>query len=339
VLSSHGVTVQRTRTYVWLIDGSATATALQTNETAVTGLGAWRLVPGGENATAITIPTAANNWTRTVTQNAPDGSSTTSVSQNGRPISVTRKDSLNTQLSCTTFGYDAHGRRHTVTDTRTDTTTYTFNNADQIVSVTTPPPGTGAPAQTTTTYFDVMGRATNVVQPDGTAKVTEYFLTGLPKKKHGSRDYPVEYTYDPQGRLKTMTTWTNFAGAGGAAVTTKVKFSRVVLAGGKVADAVKGALIEGGARSMVHGRDDLFVPRLSFEEPCESIFCRSDGTDCPEVVSDEPQAGINGLEDLANEVETVSDKAEAAIGEVEAVSEERQGMSDEGDESLDGVGS
>jgi YD repeat-containing protein len=43
---------------------------------------------------------------------------------------------------------------------------------------------------------------------------------GLAKKKYGSRDYPVEYTYDPQGRLKTQTTWTNFAGAGGAAVTT-----------------------------------------------------------------------------------------------------------------------
>jgi hypothetical protein len=94
---------------------------------------------------------------------------------------------------------------------------HTFNNADQIVSVTTPPPGTGASAQTTTSYFDAMQRATNVVQSDGTSKLTEYFLTGLPKKKYGSRDYPVEYTYDPQGRLKTQTTWTNFAASGGAA--------------------------------------------------------------------------------------------------------------------------
>jgi hypothetical protein len=78
--------------------------------------------------------------------------------------------------------------------------------------------GTGGSAQTTRTSFDAMGRATNILQPDGTSKITAYFLTGLPKKKYGSRDYPVEYTYDPQGRLKTMTTWTNFAASGTAAV-------------------------------------------------------------------------------------------------------------------------
>jgi hypothetical protein len=32
--------------------------------------------------------------------------------------------------------------------------------------------GTGAPAQTTTS-FDAMGRATNIVQPDGASKITE----------------------------------------------------------------------------------------------------------------------------------------------------------------------
>jgi YD repeat-containing protein len=115
---------------------------------------------------------------------------------------------------------DGAGRAYKSVFARTGTTTYTFNNADQIVSVTTPPPGTGASAQTTTSYFDALGRVTNIVQADGTAKVTEYFLTGLAKKKYGSRDYPVEYTYDPQGRLKTQTTWTNFAASGGAAVTT-----------------------------------------------------------------------------------------------------------------------
>jgi cbb3-type cytochrome oxidase subunit 1 len=32
----------------------------------------------------------------------------------------------------------------------------------------------------------------------------KYFLTGLLKKTSGSRTYPVEYTYDAQGRMKTM---------------------------------------------------------------------------------------------------------------------------------------
>ncbi|MBI2927424.1 MAG: hypothetical protein HYY24_17140 [Verrucomicrobia bacterium] len=40
------------------------------------------------------------------------------------------------------------------------------------------------------------------------------------KKTSGSRTYPVEYTCDPQGRMKTMKTWQNFAGGSGTAITT-----------------------------------------------------------------------------------------------------------------------
>jgi RHS repeat-associated protein len=36
----------------------------------------------------------------------------------------------------------------------------------------------------------------------------------------GSRTYPVAYTYDPQGRMQTMTTWTNFGSLSGGATTT-----------------------------------------------------------------------------------------------------------------------
>jgi YD repeat-containing protein len=48
----------------------------------------------------------------------------------------------------------------------------------------------------------------------------EFFPTGEIKKTYGARTYPVEYTYDPQGRMKTMKTWKNFAGNSGAATTT-----------------------------------------------------------------------------------------------------------------------
>ena len=40
------------------------------------------------------------------------------------------------------------------------------------------------------------------------------------KKTYGSRTYPVEYTYDPQGRMKTMKTWQDFTGNAGTAITT-----------------------------------------------------------------------------------------------------------------------
>jgi RHS repeat-associated protein len=68
--------------------------------------------------------------------------------------------------------------------------------------------------------YDALGRVWRTLLPDGTSVTNEYFLTGLRKKTYGSRTYPVEYTYDAQGRLKTLTTWTNFASAQGAATTT-----------------------------------------------------------------------------------------------------------------------
>lgn len=49
---------------------------------------------------------------------------------------------------------------------------------------------------------------------------TTYWPTGAVKRTWGSRTYPVEYTYDPQGRVKTLTTWQDFAGDSGQAVTT-----------------------------------------------------------------------------------------------------------------------
>jgi len=218
VVASHDTNVLRTTTYLWLMDSSSSGTLVSSVERSVEGFKTWQTNAGVlVNSSVKTLP-SAGSWT--VTQTAPDSSYSIALYQNGRLTSVTRYDSGSSQVGKTSYGYDAHGRRSTVTDARTGTTTHTFNNADQIVSVTTPPPDTGAAAQTTTTYFDAMGRATNIVQPDGTAKITEYFLTGLAKKKYGSRDYPVEYTYDPQGRLKTQTTWTNFAASGGAAVTT-----------------------------------------------------------------------------------------------------------------------
>lgn len=137
-----------------------------------------------------------------------------------RSASITRYNSGSSQIGQTIYGYDEHGRRNTVTDARTGATTYTFNNADQVVSITTPPPGTGAAAQTTTTYFDAMSRATNIVQPDGTSINNIFSLRGELIRTSGSRNYPVGYSYDAQGHMKTMTNWSMFSSSTGARVTT-----------------------------------------------------------------------------------------------------------------------
>ena len=47
-----------------------------------------------------------------------------------------------------------------------------------------------------------------------------YYANGLLKAKHGARTYPVAYTYDAQGRMASMTTWSDFAKREGARTTT-----------------------------------------------------------------------------------------------------------------------
>ncbi len=86
--------------------------------------------------------------------------------------------------------------------------------------VTTPVPGSGQAAQTSTTYYDSLGRSTGQLLPDNTTTTNFYYATGLLKRMSGSRSYPVGYSYDVQGRMKTMTNWSGFAGNTGTRVTT-----------------------------------------------------------------------------------------------------------------------
>jgi len=153
----------------------------------------------------------------------PDNSTIVSVYQFGRLLSVTRRDSTGAQIGATTYSYDAHGRQSAIIDARNGATSFTFNNADQVVTVTTPPVagglGTFAP-KVTTTFYDKMLRATGSLLPDGTVVTNEFHLNGLRRKTWGSRTYPVEYTYDYAGRMGAMKTWQNFAANSGTAVTT-----------------------------------------------------------------------------------------------------------------------
>lgn len=217
VLAAHGTNVLRTQTYQWLTNASATRTLMGTVDRSVEGLKTWNDTGGAVVSTVKTVPSGGSY---TITQTNQDNSHSITLYQNGRVSSVSRYSSGGSQVGQTSYGYDEHGRRNTVTDARTGTTTYTFNNADQIVSVTTPPPGTGASAQTTTTYFDAMSRATNIVQADGTSVNNVFSKRGELLLTSGSRNYPVGYSYDAQGRMKTMTNWGTFNSGAGARVTT-----------------------------------------------------------------------------------------------------------------------
>jgi RHS repeat-associated protein len=221
VTTDHGANVLRTSVYVWSTLNGATSNLIATTETSTDGLKTWNTVwNNGVGTVSQTTTVYGNQGYRYLTNTAPDGSCTATVYQYGLLNSIIRRDSTGTQLSRTTYGYDSYFRQITANDFRNGTTTYSYNNADLITSVTTPNPGTmGGLPQTTITSYNNMLQATNVLNPDGTSVVNTYDLTGVLAGTSGSRTYPVAYTYDAQGRMKTLTTWTNYP-SGNPAITT-----------------------------------------------------------------------------------------------------------------------
>ncbi len=218
VTTISSVNVRRTRTYQLATDNSSTPLLVNESRVSTDGLQSWNIAFGLTTQSVTTVNTGTGARTTTVTN--PDGSTTVSVYSFGRLQTVTRKNSGGTQIAKTTYAYDPHGRVASVTDARNGATVYTYGAGDAVATVTTPAPGTGAPAQTTTSLYDTSGRAWKTVLADGTSTTNEFFLTGQLKKTYGSRSYPVEYTYDPAGRMKTMKTWQNFTGNSGTAITT-----------------------------------------------------------------------------------------------------------------------
>jgi RHS repeat-associated protein len=211
VVNNGTADVRRTRTYVWNTSADS-SNLVSTVETSADGLRSWNTVWNngvGVTSQSRTVYDAANGY-RYVTNSAPDGSYTIFTTRYGTNVSLIQCDSANSQLSATTFAYDSHGRLNKFTDARNGTTTNYFNNADQVSGMATPAPAPGQSSQVASNFFDIRGRISGSILPDNTSVTNEYFLTGLLKKTSGSRTYPVEYTYDYAGRMKTMQTWTNF---------------------------------------------------------------------------------------------------------------------------------
>lgn len=202
-------------TRVWSTDNVNSSIVVSRSESAVDGTKSARITHGLTN---VSETACGANCTATAT--APDGSYTETVKTNGYLASVTRYDASDVQLSSVSYEYDEHGRRKRSIDARNGTTSYIFDDADRATAVTTPIPAAGQAPQTSTTYYDNMGRGGRVVQPDGASVTNEYHLTGELKRTSGARTYPVEYTYDYTGRMKTMTTWKDFSADSGRAITT-----------------------------------------------------------------------------------------------------------------------
>lgn len=220
VVAAHGTDVLRQNTYVWSIDNADTLQLISSTDQTPDGLHTWNIV--WNNGVAVTSEQHMkyNNSYCLVTNIAPDGSYAVVTNQYGRAISQTQRAANGAQVGQVAFNYDTHGRQKVITDARTGSTTNWYNNADQISSTKTPAPAAGQSAQVTTNLFDTMGRIWKTTLPDGTSVTNKYNLTGMLTNTSGSRTYPVAYTYDHAGRMKTMTTWQNYAGSSGSATTT-----------------------------------------------------------------------------------------------------------------------
>ncbi len=217
-----GHTVQRSTAQVWETDGADTPTNVSVSEQSADGLRSWQTVRG---LTSSSVTAFTGSGGRTVTSTAPDGTQNIQTYLGDRLQStVTSHPSLGS-LGSVTYAYNDLGQLVSTTDARTGTTSYTYDANDRLHTVTTTDPdpnrsGDGYDPQTTSTAYDIMGRPTSVTQPDGGVASTTYYPTGAVKRTSGSRTYPVEYTYDIQNRVKTLTTWQDFSGNAGAAVTT-----------------------------------------------------------------------------------------------------------------------
>lgn len=207
-----GHTVNRTQTYTYPTDSSTTPTLLSMTATAVDAQKSWNYAGQGTNETDVTL--LGGGASQTV-QTAADGTVTTTTFQAGRVTSTTVADAAGTSEQ-QTDAYDAQNRLWQVTDARNGTTTYTYDNAGHVTSVTTPAPGDGTAAQTTTSVYDEFGHVIYQELPDGSWQTNAYYPDGALEMTTGSQTYPVAYTYDYAGRIQTMTTW----GAAGAEVTT-----------------------------------------------------------------------------------------------------------------------
>jgi RHS repeat-associated protein len=237
VVANHGTVVNRTQTYAWSANSIGTSNLISTIEISTNGLWSWTTLwnngAGIVSQTALAYSVGGN---RVLTNTSANNSYVVNAYQYGLLTSQTKYDANGQQIGQLTYSYDAQGRQASVADVRTGPTTYTYNSGDSVSTALTPSPGL-----LTQYFYDSMGRQFASILSDGTAMTNAFYPTSLPKLTYGSRTYAAGYSYDAQGRTKTMTNWSNFSTLAGARVTTwNYEFYRGLLSSKTYDGAVQG---------------------------------------------------------------------------------------------------
>ncbi|HXU76365.1 MAG TPA: RHS repeat-associated core domain-containing protein [Methylomirabilota bacterium] len=203
-------------TYVWDKDSAAPAVPTERLTEAVAVDGSYTSSTAFGQTTARTISYDRASRKRTETETRPDNTQRISVFVDDRPDSLTMMDAASprVQLSQVTYQYftggAAYGFLQNAVDARNGTTSYTYDAADRIASITTPVPGFGQTTPLVSRYAydetNPQGRVETTTLPDLTTVSRTYRLTGELKRTSGAGVIPSEYDYE-QGRVKSIKTW------------------------------------------------------------------------------------------------------------------------------------
>jgi YD repeat-containing protein len=188
--------------------GSNTPTVVSTSWTAADGLAGRTDDQGTQNSWfeeryGGTADPANGIWSRTTVH--ADGSKTISTYNLWRPKRNEAQNSAGSVVSWTEVTrYDPFGRADMFKQSRNNQETeLTFYENGEIRTEK------NIQANETTTYIrDPLGRVIQVQLPGGTGtQYKQYTLAGQVFKEYGTMQYPVRYSYDEQGRMKTMDTF------------------------------------------------------------------------------------------------------------------------------------
>ncbi|VFQ45093.1 RHS repeat domain-containing protein [Desulfoluna butyratoxydans] len=188
---------------VYAEEGSDDATVVSTSRNRLTGLGVNLAsesvtidIHGNETVSKTVVDRGSDTVTQTVGSPFSD-TDQVSESRYGLVVSSTSATGLTTTLD-----YDALGRRTQVTDPRTGTAVTHYNAKGRVDWVED-----AAGFRQTFAYDPATGM--KVAETNALKKTvrTAYNTRGQVTHTWGDATYPVAYTYDDQGRMKTMTTY------------------------------------------------------------------------------------------------------------------------------------
>ncbi len=147
-------------------------------------------------------------WSTVVTQ--ADGSHTIQTYENGRLTRNARHGSDGALISWKGQTYDGYGRVSGMTDGRTGTTTFHYDERGRRWKISAPNPATGSSVEgtlDTIIHYDALGRATRTTKPGGGEVHQVFNANGTLHGTHGHHTTDVNYRYNGRGQRTHLITY------------------------------------------------------------------------------------------------------------------------------------